>query len=138
MAESALPDDSPPVTFGVKVTSDYGHVHFDLFAGRTPHSRGRAGSLTLRRDEFEEFIWRLAPEAVVDPLGTPIAGLLVEKPPVVDITPDPQLAQCVCDLVETTADPEYPSYTRGKSNGCLRHPSERDRRDVEARRKARE
>lgn len=63
MAESAI----PPVTFGVKVIRDDrpgGHVHFDLFAGRTPHARGRSGRLVLRADEFEEFARRLAPETV--------------------------------------------------------------------------
>lgn len=69
MAESALPS----VTFGVKVTRDDGpggHVHFDLFAGRTPHSRGRAGRLVLRPDEFEEFVKRLNPEIVRYPMET--------------------------------------------------------------------
>jgi hypothetical protein len=68
-----------------------------------------------------------------------VGGVGPVKPqPVVDITPDPMLAACVCDLIETTADPEYPSYVRGKSNGCQRHLSERDQRDAAARRKARE
>ena len=60
--ESALPS----VTFGVKVTRDDGpggHVHFDLFAGRNPHARGRSGSLVLRHDEFHAFLDRLQPEA---------------------------------------------------------------------------
>lgn len=61
MPENAV----PPVTFGVKVTNDAGgHVHFDLFAGRTPDSRGRCGSLTMRPDEFEEFLWRLDPARI--------------------------------------------------------------------------
>lgn len=61
MAESAL----PPVTFGVKVTrddGDHGHVHFDIFAGRNEHARGRAGSWCLRQDEFAAFLARLKPE----------------------------------------------------------------------------
>lgn len=67
MAESALSDDRPPVTFGIKVTRDDGeggHVHFDLFAGRTEHARGRSGSLVLRHDEFEAFMARLKPERI--------------------------------------------------------------------------
>jgi hypothetical protein len=59
VAESAV----PPVTFGVKVIKEIGHVHFDLFAGRTPASRGRCGRLVMRSDEFEEFLERLMPEA---------------------------------------------------------------------------
>jgi len=61
-AESAV----PPVTFGVKVYRDDGpggHVHFDLFAGRNAHARGRSGSLVLRHDEFHAFLDRLKPEA---------------------------------------------------------------------------
>lgn len=62
----AVAEDLPPVTFGIKVTRDDGpggHVHFDLFVGRNPHARGRAGSLVLRHDEFREFFQRLRPEA---------------------------------------------------------------------------
>lgn len=59
-AESAV----PPVTFGVKVTKDIGHVHFDVFAGRTPHSRGNCGSLVMRPEEYEEFIARLQPGVI--------------------------------------------------------------------------
>lgn len=70
-------------------------------------------------------------------LSAPLWRLTEVKPVVVDIEPDLMLAACLCDLIETTADPEYPSYVRGKSNGCLRHPSERDQRDAAARRKAR-
>jgi hypothetical protein len=77
----------------------------------------------------------LNPDSIVSPGGHEWS---LRLPVVVDITPDPMLAACVCDLIETTADPEYPSYVRGKSNGCLRHPSERDQRDAAARRKARE
>jgi hypothetical protein len=59
----------PPVTFGVKVTRDDGpdgHVHFDVFAGRNEHARGRAGSLVLRHDEFAAFLDRLKPERLVE------------------------------------------------------------------------
>ena len=62
-----MADDLPPVTFGVKVIRDDGpggHVHFDLFAGRTPAARGRSGRLVLRADEYEEFVARLSPEAI--------------------------------------------------------------------------
>jgi hypothetical protein len=55
------------VTFGVKVTRDDGpdgHVHFDVFAGRNEHARGRSGSWCLRHDEFEAFMARLRPEAI--------------------------------------------------------------------------
>lgn len=58
--------DLPPVTFGIKVTKDLGHVHFNLFAGRTPDARGCAGSLVMRPDEFHEFLRRLNPERLSD------------------------------------------------------------------------
>jgi hypothetical protein len=47
---------------------------------------------------------------------------------------------CVCDLIDTSLAGGPPSYTRGRSNGCLVHPESPDwqRLDVEARRKARE
>lgn len=54
----------PPITFGIKVTADYGHVHFDLFAGRTPDSRGRCGSVVMQPDEFAAFVARLNPETI--------------------------------------------------------------------------
>lgn len=60
-----MAEDLPPVTFGIKVTRDDGpggHVHFDLFAGRNAHARGRSGSLVLRHEEFREFFYRLRPE----------------------------------------------------------------------------
>ena len=55
-------EDLLPVTFGITVTKDLGHVHFNLFAGRTPDARGCAGSLVMRPDEFHEFLRRLNPE----------------------------------------------------------------------------
>lgn len=64
----AAVSDQPPVTFGVKVIAEQGHVHFDVFAGRTPDSRGRAGRLVLRADEFEEFKRRLNPEVIRYPM----------------------------------------------------------------------
>ncbi len=77
-AASGAPTPPPPpsgrrpaestVTFGVKVIADQGHIHFDVFAGRTPHSRGRAGRLVLRADEFEEFVRLLGPEVVRYPI----------------------------------------------------------------------
>lgn len=63
---TGMADDHPPVTFGVKVTRDDGpggHVHFDIFAGRNEHARGRSGSWVLRHDEFEVFLARLKPDA---------------------------------------------------------------------------
>lgn len=60
-----MPADMCPVSFGIKVTNDEGgHVHFNLFAGTTPDARGCCGSLTMRPEEFEEFVWRLDPEAI--------------------------------------------------------------------------
>ncbi len=58
------PTYQPPITFGVTVTTDQGHIHFDLFAGRTPDSRGRCGSLVMQADEFAAFVSRLNPETV--------------------------------------------------------------------------
>lgn len=45
-------------------------------------------------------------------------------------------ALCKCDLIDT-GTPEYPSYSRGRSNGCRVHPSERDAADRAAREAAR-
>lgn len=45
-------------------------------------------------------------------------------------------ALCRCDLIDT-GTPEYPSYSRGRSNGCRVHPSERDAADRAAREAAR-
>lgn len=62
MAESAV----SPVTFGVKVTRETpGHVSFNLFAGRG--TRGCAGGLTLRHDEFEAFTRQLQVTDIDDP-----------------------------------------------------------------------
>ena len=63
-----MADGEPPVTFGIKVTKDLGHVHFDVFAGTTPDARGRAGSLVMRPDEFHEFLRRLNPERLQEEL----------------------------------------------------------------------
>jgi hypothetical protein len=122
-------DDAPPVTFGVKVTKDIGHVHFDLFAGTTPDARGRAGSLVMRPDEFEAFVRRLGPETIAYPSspgigrGTGVEWQLDAKP------------ECICDLHETGTIFGPPEYTRGRSNGCLIHPaSEFERKQVEAQR----
>ena len=36
-----------------------GHVHMRVFAGRYKHSLGKCGDLSMRDDEFEEFVRRL-------------------------------------------------------------------------------
>jgi hypothetical protein len=47
------------VSYGIQVTSDDGHhVHFYLHAGPF-NSRGLAGSLCLRKDEFQDFASKL-------------------------------------------------------------------------------
>lgn len=56
---------------------------------------------------------------------------------VVDVTPDPMLAACLCDLIDVST-PRGPEFVRGRSNGCLRHPSKWDEAVAAARRKARE
>lgn len=45
-------------------------------------------------------------------------------------------ALCRCDLIDT-GTPDRPSYSRGRSNGCRVHPSERDAADRAAREEAR-
>ena len=110
--------DLPPVTFGIKVTKDIGHVHFDLFAGRTPASRGRAGSLVMRPDEFEEFLERVRPEAYFKALPG-----------------EPNKPECVCDLHDIGGFGP-PKYIRGLSNGCQVHPASAGEQRMVAEREA--
>jgi len=68
-----MADDDRPVTFGIKVTNQTpAHITCNLFAGRNPDARGMAGSLTLRRDEFEELMWRLDPAVITFPNGVEV------------------------------------------------------------------
>jgi hypothetical protein len=71
-------------------------------------------------------------------LSAPLWRLAEIKPLVVDITPDPMLAACLCDLIDTSLPGGPPEYVRGRSNGCLRHQVPGEVSDAEARRKARE
>lgn len=83
MKGRAVAEDLPPVTFGIKVTKDLGHVHFNVFAGRTPDARGCAGSLVMRHDEFDAFLRRLKPE-------TPLQFACLCDPSDVFEPPDPK------------------------------------------------
>lgn len=94
-------EDLPPVSFGIKVTRDdgpHGHVHFDVFAGRNEHARGRSGSWVLRHDEFAVFIERLKPETVTRPGPN---GCRECPPACPDCTYDPML-RAMCDCYSTT------------------------------------
>lgn len=53
-------------------------------------------------------------------LSAPLWRMTEVKP--VDVTPDPMLAACLCDLIDVRRAGGPPEYVRGKSNGCLRHP----------------
>lgn len=60
-----MAENLPPVRFSITIVAEQWDVHFDLFAGRGPHSRGRAGRLVLRPDEMEEFVRRLGGQDVI-------------------------------------------------------------------------
>lgn len=116
-----MAEDLPPVTFGVRIVDiNPAHVRLTLFAGEHPDARGMAGSLTLRRAEYAEFIDRLRPELVLDPTGQPVPEV------------------CCCSLVDVSLPGGPPEYVRGHSNGCRLHPVPGEVSDAEARRKARE
>lgn len=123
--------DERPVTFGIKVTKDLGHVHFDLFAGTNLGARGRCGSLVMRPDEFGAFLAALNPDSITSVEGHEWSLRLPSAA-------QPVRPECQCDLIDTSVLGGDPSYVRGKANGCLRHPDPRDALDAAARRKARE
>lgn len=113
-------EDLPPVSFGFKIVDiNEAHVRLTLFAGEHPDARGMAGSLTLRRAEYMALVDRLRPESIIAPSGMSVPEV------------------CCCDLIDTSCAGGPPSYTRGRSNGCRVHPSERDAADRAAREEAR-
>ena len=109
-------EDLPPVTFGIKVTKDLGHVHFDVFAGRNLGARGRCGSLVMRGDEFGAFLAALNPDTITSVEGHEWSLRLPE-------TAQPVRPGCVCELHEVGTIFGPPEYVRGLSNGCTIHPA---------------
>lgn len=77
----------PPVTVSVREDDrNDAHVHLSVFVGRTPDARGRAGTLVLRTDEWDELAHRLLD---ADPVGAhPDDG---EPLPLFTVTPLPVL-----------------------------------------------